>query len=135
MLTASAVSMGNPHCVLFVDDAEKAPVRPDRADDRDPSAVSGARQCRIRANFGQGAHPHAGVGGARRGHYACLRHRGGGRAVAAFRKELADRKVELILDGGSLMLEWREEDGHVLMTGPGVTSFKGERGSGPYMSR
>jgi len=47
-------------------------------------------------------------------------------AVAAFRKGLAERKVELILDGGSLFIEWREEDGHVLMTGPGVTSFMGE---------
>jgi hypothetical protein len=24
------------------------------------------------------------------------------------------------------MLEWREEDGHVLMTGPGVSSFAGD---------
>jgi diaminopimelate epimerase len=47
-------------------------------------------------------------------------------AVAAIRKGLVDRTVELILDGGSLTLEWREDDGHVLMTGPGVTSFKGD---------
>ena len=36
-----------------------------------------------------------------------------------------DRKVELVLDGGSLMIEWREEDGHVLMTGPTAMPFRG----------
>ncbi len=46
--------------------------------------------------------------------------------MAAIRKGLVNRQVEVILDGGSLTLEWREEDGHVLMTGPGVTSFTGE---------
>jgi diaminopimelate epimerase len=47
-------------------------------------------------------------------------------AVSAIRKGLANRTVEVILDGGSLTLEWREADGHVLMTGPGVTCFTGE---------
>jgi diaminopimelate epimerase len=30
------------------------------------------------------------------------------------------------LDGGTLKLEWREADGHVLMTGPGKTVFLGQ---------
>jgi diaminopimelate epimerase len=29
------------------------------------------------------------------------------------------------LDGGVLTMEWREADGHVLMTGPAETSFTG----------
>ena len=46
--------------------------------------------------------------------------------VAAVRKGLSARKVEMTLDGGKLTLEWREADSHVLMTGPGVTVFEGQ---------
>ena len=46
-------------------------------------------------------------------------------AVAAIRRGLTGRKVELVLDGGSLGIEWREEDGHVLMTGPTAMPFRG----------
>ena len=46
-------------------------------------------------------------------------------AVAAIRRGLTDRKVELLLDGGSLTIEWRAEDGHVAMTGPTATPFRG----------
>jgi diaminopimelate epimerase len=45
-------------------------------------------------------------------------------AVAAHRRGLAGRKVEVILDGGPLEIEWRA-DGHVLMTGPVAVSFSG----------
>ena len=31
----------------------------------------------------------------------------------------------MILDGGRLTIEWREADGHVLMTGPAEVSFTG----------
>jgi len=47
-------------------------------------------------------------------------------AVAAIRRGLTGRKVELVLDGGSLLIEWREEDGHVLMTGPTAIAFRGQ---------
>jgi diaminopimelate epimerase len=46
-------------------------------------------------------------------------------AVAAIRRGLTGRKVEVVLDGGSLMIEWREADGHVLMTGPTAAPFRG----------
>jgi diaminopimelate epimerase len=46
-------------------------------------------------------------------------------AVAAIRRGLTARKVELVLDGGSLRIEWREDDGHVLMTGPTAMPFRG----------
>lgn len=44
--------------------------------------------------------------------------------VAAVRRGLTERRAEVMLDGGSLVIEWRE-DGHVLMTGPVTLSFTG----------
>jgi diaminopimelate epimerase len=44
--------------------------------------------------------------------------------VAAARRNLAGRKAIVTLDGGDLMIEWRD-DGHVLMTGPATLSFRG----------
>jgi diaminopimelate epimerase len=46
-------------------------------------------------------------------------------AVAAIRRNLTDRRVLVTLDGGDLSIEWRESDGHVLMTGPVAYSFEG----------
>ena len=36
------------------------------------------------------------------------------------------RRVRVRLRGGALEIEWRERDGHILMTGPAVTVFEGE---------
>lgn len=44
--------------------------------------------------------------------------------VAASRRGLTGRTAEVVLDGGTLEITWRE-DGHVLMTGPVATSFHG----------
>ena len=125
MLTASAVSMGNPHCILFVGDAEKAPVAqigpliethslfPERVN-VEFAQILDRDHIRMRVwERGVGITLACGTG-------ACAT------AVAAIRKGLVNRKVDVILDGGTLTVEWREEDGHVLMTGPGVTSFMGE---------
>ncbi len=38
--------------------------------------------------------------------------------VAAGAARLADREATVSLPGGDLIIEWRERDGHVLMTGP-----------------
>jgi diaminopimelate epimerase len=38
--------------------------------------------------------------------------------VAAARLALTGRKARVGLPGGELTIEWRESDGHVLMTGP-----------------
>ena len=46
--------------------------------------------------------------------------------VAAARKGLTDRKAEVVLDGGSLFVDWRESDGHVIMTGPSTLVFRGQ---------
>jgi diaminopimelate epimerase len=44
--------------------------------------------------------------------------------VAAHRRGLAERKAEVLADGGTLAIEWRE-DGHVIMAGPVAVSFTG----------
>jgi diaminopimelate epimerase len=44
--------------------------------------------------------------------------------VAASRRGLTGRTAEVILEGGTLEITWRE-DGHVVMTGPVATSFRG----------
>jgi diaminopimelate epimerase len=120
----SAVSMGNPHCVLFVPDAQKAPVTtlgprietlpffPKRTNVEFAQVLD---QGRIRMRVwerGVGMTLACGTG-------ACAT------AVAAIRRGLAARKVDLVLDGGTLVIEWREEDGHVLMTGPTAIPFRG----------
>jgi diaminopimelate epimerase len=123
-LDASAVSMGNPHCVLFVPDAAKAPVAqlgpkieslpmfPSRVNVEFAQVLDRAH-IRMRVwERGIGITLACGTG-------ACAT------AVAAVRRGLTERKVALQLDGGNLLIEWREEDGHVLMTGPGVTVFQG----------
>jgi diaminopimelate epimerase len=125
MLTGAAVSMGNPHCILFVPDAEKAPVAqlgprvethplfPNKVNVEFVQVID-RRHLRMRVwERGVGITLACGSG-------ACAT------AVAAVRRGLADRKVDVTLDGGTLQLEWRESDGHVLMTGPGVISFTGE---------
>ncbi|MBS0472579.1 MAG: diaminopimelate epimerase [Proteobacteria bacterium] len=122
---ASAVSVGNPHVVLFVEDAETAPVTtlgpriethpmfPAKTNVEFVSVESGER-LRMRVwERGVGVTEACGSG-------ACAV------AVAAFRRGLTGRKVEVVLDGGALTLELREGDDHILMTGPSTLSFKGE---------
>ena len=116
--------MGNPHAVFFVEDAEAVdlaslgpqlehdPLLPERAN---ISVVSVTGPDRLRQRVwerGAGITLACGSG-------ACAG------AVAAARRGLTGRKVETTMDGGVLGLEWRE-DGHVLMTGPVATSFRGQ---------
>src|SRR5690606_28802256 len=46
--------------------------------------------------------------------------------VAAVRRGLTERKIDIQLDGGNLLLEWREDDDHVIMTGPVAYVFDGK---------
>ena len=46
--------------------------------------------------------------------------------AAAIAAGLCGRKVEVFLRGGALQIEWREDDRHILMTGPATTVFEGE---------
>jgi diaminopimelate epimerase len=121
--SATAVSMGNPHCVLFVDDAEGAaiaslgprietlPLFPNRTNVEFVTVRDGGH-LRMRVwERGAGVTQACGSG-------ACAA------AAAAHRRGLTGEKVEVQLDGGTLALELR--DGRVLMTGPAALAYRGE---------
>ncbi len=115
--TPGAVSMGNPHVVFFVPDAEAAPVReagsliehhPLFPEGVNVGFAQAKGRDRIRLKVwerGAGLTRACGTG-------ACAA------LVASNRRGLSDRKATLELDGGELEVEWRESDGHVIMTGP-----------------
>lgn len=119
----AAVSMGNPHAVFFVDDAEAIDLEtlgptlehhgmfPERAN-IGVAQVIGDGRLRLRVwERGAGLTQACGTG-------ACAA------TVAANRRGLTGRRVETVLDGGMLAIDWRD-DGHVAMTGPAATSFTG----------
>lgn len=110
------VNMGNPHAVFFTTDVEKQkienygpdlethPLFPERAN-IEFAEVLDRLTIRMRVwERGAGVTLACGSG-------ACAT------AVAAIRRGLTERKVTIVMDGGPLDIEWRESDGHVLMTG------------------
>ena len=120
---AITVNMGNPHAVHIVDDAEAIDLAaigpilehheffPERAN---IEFISRLDQDVIRMRVwerGSGITIACGTG-------ACAS------AVAAARAGLTGRQVEVVLEGGRLLIDWRE-DGHVIMTGPSTISFYG----------
>jgi len=119
-----AVSMGNPHCVHFCEEVsdiavdklgpkvEHDPLFPQRTN-VEYVCIQGKDHLRMRVwERGAGITQACGTG-------ACAS------AVAAIRRGLTGRKVRVTLDGGDLLIEWREADSHVLMTGPVAYSFEG----------
>ncbi|WP_343560623.1 diaminopimelate epimerase [Kiloniella sp. b19] len=118
------VNMGNPHAVFFVEDPdaldlqtlgaqlEHHPLFPERAN-INVAGITAENTLRLRVfERGAGITSACGTG-------ACAT------GVAAARRGLTGRKTTIHLDGGPLHIEWRE-DGHVIMTGPVATAFKGE---------
>jgi diaminopimelate epimerase len=115
--TPSAVNMGNPHAIFWVDDVEaydlarvgplleNHPIFPERANISLAHVTS--RESLTLKVWERGAGLTRACGSA-----ACAA------AVAAARKDLTGRKVTVTLPGGDLVIHWRESDGHVLMTGP-----------------
>ena len=115
--TPSAVNMGNPHAIFWVDDVEahdlarlgplleNHPIFPERANISLAKVID--RTHIMLKVWERGAGLTRACGSA-----ACAT------AVAAHRLDLADRKVTVTLPGGDILIEWRESDGHVLMTGP-----------------
>lgn len=120
----SAVSMGNPHMIFWVEDInaydlarfgpllENHPSFPERANvtlahivDRDHITI---------CTWERGAGLTKACGSA-----ACAT------AVAAARLKRAKRTVEVTLPGGKLSIEWRKGDGHVLMTGTADLEYEG----------
>lgn len=118
-----AVNMGNPHAVFFVDDAEAVDLAalgpqlevdalfPERAN-IGVAQVTDKENIRLRVwERGVGLTQACGTG-------ACAA------LVAAARRELTGRRATVTLGGGTLEIEWLEND-HVRMTGPVATSFMG----------
>ncbi|MBL8530254.1 MAG: diaminopimelate epimerase [Hyphomonadaceae bacterium] len=120
-----AVNMGNPHVVFFVDDVAQIPVAEIGArvehDALFPQGVNvgfaevrSPEEIRLRVwERGAGLTKACGTG-------ACAA------VVAAHRQGRAGRRVNVLVDGGSLQIEWREGDDRVLMTGPVVLEHTGE---------
>jgi diaminopimelate epimerase len=120
----SVVSMGNPHAIFWVDDVnaydlprfgpllENHPMFPERANIT--LAHIASRDHIVIRTWERGAGLTKACGSA-----ACAT------AVAAARLRRTDRKVKITLPGGDLVIEWRERDDHVLMTGPAMFEFKG----------
>jgi diaminopimelate epimerase len=121
----AAVNIGNPHAVFFVEDVTQIDLEkigskiehhslfPERINVEIAEVIS-PTQMRMRVwERGVGITQACGTG-------ACAA------AVAGVRRGLTERKVTVLLDGGTLDIEWRESDNHVLMTGDAVEVYRGE---------
>lgn len=122
--TGTFVSMGNPHFVVFTDDAENRDIAteghmlehasafPERCN-IEFATVRSDGSIRMRVwERGSGITLACGTG-------ACAT------AVAAALEQRAPRRSDIVMDGGTLNIEWNEADGHVYMTGPAVKVFDG----------
>ena len=119
------VSMGNPHFVIFVDNVDEIDVArygkalefdslfPERCNIEFAQILDNGK---IRTRVwerGSGITMACGTG-------ACAT------AVAAAITGRATRKSEIVMDGGTLHIEWNEADNHVYLSGPAAFAFEGE---------
>lgn len=122
---ATAVSMGNPHLVIYINDIEQIdlptigpllerhPLFPGRINVEFAQKLNN-NKVRMRVwERGSGITMACGTG-------ACAT------AVAGSIIGETGREVEIIMDGGSLNIKWDEESDKVYMTGDAVTVFEGE---------
>ena len=120
----AACSMGNPHATFFVADLAGVPIHqigpvlehdplfPDRAN-IGFAQILAPNRLRLRVwERGAGLTLACGSG-------ACAA------LVNAHRRGLTQRRATVMVDGGELEIEWRD-DGHVRMTGPVAVSFTGQ---------
>ena len=120
----TTVSMGNPHCMTFVDDVdtiplaeigvlfEHHPVFPKRTNTEFVEVVNrGYVKMRVWER-GAGATLACGTG-------ACAT------VVAGVLNDLCDRTCTVNLPGGDLKIQWSEESDRILMTGPATLVFTG----------
>lgn len=124
-VVVSSISMGNPHCIVFVpnvDDAdvcglgaeiERHPAFPNRVNVEFVAAVSRERLRQRTWERGTGETLACGSG-------ACAV------AVASILRGVADRDITIELRGGDLSISWPALDAHVLMTGPAAEVFTGQ---------
>lgn len=117
------VSMGNPHYVVFTNDVDQVdktgpllehhPAFPQRCN-IEFARMESESIIRTRVwERGSGVTMACGTG-------ACAT------AVAAALTRRAERTTLVVMDGGTLSIEWREADNHVYMTGPAEFVFDGE---------
>jgi diaminopimelate epimerase len=123
-LLVSSVSMGNPHCVLYVDDVNRALVErlgpriehhdafPNRVNVEFVQVMSRDHLRQRTWERGTGETLACGSG-------ACAA------AVVSMLRGVAERRVAVELRGGSLGIEWPAPDASLLMTGPAVEVFTG----------
>ena len=124
-LRATCVSMGNPHCIVFVDAVTNALVLETGPKvERDPAFPHRTNVEFVRVNRpddvtmrvwerGSGETLACGTG-------ACAV------AVAGVLTGRTQRRITAHLRGGDLQLHWSETDNHVYMTGPAVEVFSGD---------
>lgn len=121
------VSMGNPHFVLFLDEAQNIedypieevgrrleydPMFPERCN-IEFARAAGKNQWRTRVwERGSGVTQACGTG-------ACAT------AVAALQLGMGEGTQQIHMDGGTLTIEW-QENGHVMLSGPAAFVFDGE---------
>jgi diaminopimelate epimerase len=117
------VNVGNPHAVFFVKDVEKLDVKTigpgfeshelfPRKVNVEFVEVRSPTELRMRVWERNAGETHACGSG------ACAT------LVAAVRRGLAERKADIVLDGGTLSIHWRD-DNRVLMTGAAALVFDG----------
>ena len=120
--TGTFVSMGNPHYVIFTDDVDQVgntgrllehhPAFPQRCNIEFARIEETAVRARVWER-GSGITMACGTG-------ACAT------AVAAALTGRTGRRSQIMMDGGTLDIEWRESDNHVYLTGPAEFVFDGE---------
>lgn len=121
----TCVSMGNPHCVIFVDDVDLvdlAAIGPKiethelfpRKTNVEFVQVKDQAGLRMRVwERGAGITLACGTG-------ACAT------LAAAVLNNKAERQAVVELDGGELLVEWSSKDNHIYMSGPATEVFRGE---------
>lgn len=120
----SCVSMGNPHCVIVVDDTKSFPVSyygpilenhqlfPNRTNVEFIDIIS-KNEINMRVwERGAGETMACGTGAS-------------ASAVVATARGLTDTDVTVHLLGGDLIIQWSQDDNHVYMTGPATNVFSG----------
>jgi len=124
-LRASSVSIGNPHCVIQVDDIDAIPLDrvgpaiehhvafPNRVNVEFIEVTSRSRIRQRTWERGTGETLACGSG-------ACAV------AVTTMLRDVVDREVTIELRGGELELAWADESSSIWMTGPAMSVFTGQ---------
>jgi diaminopimelate epimerase len=122
-IPVTALAVGNPHCVIFVDDfefnwmtlgehVENHPDFPNRTNVEFVKVLDTGKAIVNDWERGAGATGSSGTGAA-------------AAAVAGVLSGILKRKVEIIFPSGSLFIHWNESDDHIYLTGPAQYVFEG----------